>query len=87
MALSKEYEYKVEVLPNRVLQVRKSCIIVEDGVDIATSYERHVVNPGEDYSGDVEVVRLIAAALHTPAAIAAYQSSLPQGVVEDSYGS
>ena len=50
MALSKRSEYKVEILPSRVLQVRRADIIEEDGEELATSYHRHVVNPGDDVS-------------------------------------
>jgi len=75
MAFSKEYEYKVEVLPDRTLQVRRSDIIKEDGVVVATNYHRHVVVPGADVTGEATVVQLIAGALHDAATIAAYQAS------------
>ena len=75
MAFTKEHEYKVEVLPNRVLQVRRSDIVKEDGVTIATSFHRHVVAPGDDVTAEATVVQLIAGALHDAATIAAYQAS------------
>lgn len=74
MAFTKEHEYKVEVLPNRVLQVRRSDIIKEDGVVVATSYHRHVVKPGDDVTNEVDVVQLIAGVLHDANTIASYQS-------------
>lgn len=78
MALSKRSEYKVEILPSRVLQVRRADIIEEDGEELATSYHRHVVNPGDDVSCECECVQLIAPVLHTPQVIAAYRATLPE---------
>ena len=75
MAFTKENEYKVEVLSTRVLQVRRTDIIKEDGVIVASSYHRHCVCPGEDYSNEAEVVQLIAKAVHDPVTVAAYQAS------------
>ena len=75
MAFTKEHEYKVEVLPDRTLQVRRSDIVKEDGVVIATSFHRHVVVPGGDVSGEATVVQLIAGALHDAATVTAYQAS------------
>ncbi len=75
MAFTKENEYKVEVLPNRTLQVRRSDIIKEDGVVVATNYHRHIVAPGDDVTAEATVVQLIASALHDAATVAAYQTS------------
>ena len=77
MAFTKENEYKVEVLPDRTLQVRRSDIIKEDGVVIATNFHRHVVVPGDDVTGEATVVQLIAGVLHDAATVSAYQASLP----------
>ena len=75
MAFTKEHEYKVEVLPNRVLQVRRSDIVKEDGVTIATSFHRHTVAPGDSVAAEPEVVQLIAGALHDAATVSAYQTA------------
>lgn len=77
MAFTKEHEYKVEVLPNRVLQVRRSDIVKEDGVAIATSFHRHVVAPGDDVTAEATVVQLIAGVLHDAATVNAYQAANP----------
>jgi len=78
MAFTKEQEFKVEVLPNRVLQVRRSDIIKEDGTPIATSYHRHVVVPGADVTGECDCVQLIANALHDPETVSAYEASIAE---------
>tara|TARA_Y100000004_G_scaffold185292_1_gene235292 strand:+ start:2110 stop:2385 length:276 start_codon:yes stop_codon:yes gene_type:complete len=44
MALTKEYEYDCEVRgPYKAVQVRKSTIIKDDGVEISRTYHRHVL--------------------------------------------
>ena len=75
MAFTKEQEYKVDVLNNRVLQVRRTDIVKEDGVVVGTKFHRHVVVPGDDVTNEATVVQLIANAIHDSATIAAYQST------------
>ena len=79
MAFSKEHEYKVEVLPNRTLQVRRTDIVKEDGVVVGTRFHRHVVVPGADVTNEATVVQLIANAIHDSATVAAYQTDNPDG--------
>ena len=78
MALTEKQEYKVEVIPPySILQVRRADIILKDGEEVARSYHRHVVSPGDDCSGECDCVKKVAAALHDEACCAAYQASLP----------
>jgi len=75
MALTKQVVVdKIEVLENGVVQVRTATRIVEDGEVISSSYHRHVVCPGDDYSGEDSRVQAICAATHTSEVIAAYQA-------------
>lgn len=75
MALSKQVVVdKIEVLENGVVQVRTATRIVEDGEVISSSYHRHVVCPGDDYSSEDSRVQAICAATHTSEVIAAYQA-------------
>jgi hypothetical protein len=82
MALEKQTAVdKIEVLENGCVQVRTATRIVEDGNVISTSYHRHVVAPGQDYSGEGARVQAICAATHTAEVVAAYQAMLAeQGV-------
>ena len=76
MALEKQTIVdKIEVLENGCVQVRTAIRIVEDGVQLSQSYHRHVVAPGDDYSGEDARVQAICAATHTAEVIAAYQSA------------
>tara|TARA_R100000353_G_scaffold168048_1_gene130386 strand:- start:29 stop:280 length:252 start_codon:yes stop_codon:yes gene_type:complete len=76
MAITKRLEYKEEILPNQVIQIRTTTVVEEDGVELARNHHRHVVCPGDDVSGEVQEVQDIAAALWTAEVISAYQASV-----------
>ena len=59
----------------------KETVIMEDGQVIGTSFHRHVVAPGGDYSNEEERVQAICAAAHTPEVIEAFKAATAaQGV-------
>jgi hypothetical protein len=66
---------KIETLENGCVQVRAATRIMEDGQVLSQSFHRHVVAPGQDYSGEDAKVQAICAAVHTPEVIAAYQAA------------
>ena len=68
----------IEVIENGSIQVRTKTAIKEDGVEISSKFHRHVVVPGADYSAEDAKVQAIAASIHTPEVIAAYQASIAQ---------
>jgi len=68
----------IEVVENGCVQVRTKTDIVEDGKQISSSFHRHVVAPGDDYSAESEKVKVICAATHTADVIATYKAA--QGV-------
>ena len=76
MAITKRLEYKEEILPNQVIQIRTTTVVEEDGVELARNHHRHVVVPGDDVTGEVQEVQDIAAALWTADVISAYQASI-----------
>jgi hypothetical protein len=69
---------KIEVIENGSVQIRTATRIVEDGSVLSTSYHRHVVTPGQDYSQEDARVQAICAATHTAEVIAAYQAAQTQ---------
>ena len=79
MALTKRNEYKIEVLESGALQIRRSDIINEDGVDIATSYFRYIINPGDNFSNEPARVQAVANAVHTAEVISAYSAAVAAG--------
>lgn len=71
----------IEVLENGCVQVRTKTAILEDGKEISSSFHRHVVAPGDDYSAEDAKVQAICAAIHTPEVIASYEAAIAaQGV-------
>ena len=78
MAITKRLEYKEEIMPNQVIQIRTTTVVEEDGVELARNHHRHVVCPGDDVSGEVDEVRAIASTLWTEEVVAAYQASIAE---------
>mgnify|MGYP000246505226 CR=1 FL=1 len=66
---------QIEVLENGTIQIRIATIIQRDDVEIAKTYHRHAVAPGEDISNEDPKVQAIANAIWTDEVIAAYQAS------------
>ena len=66
----------VELVQSNHIQVRTANIIEKDGVEIAKSFHRHVLAPGDDVSAQDPKVQAIANAVWTAEVIAAYQASL-----------
>lgn len=64
---------RIEVLENGVIQVRRADIVERDGVEIAKSYHRWTLSPGQDLTGQEQRVVDIANAAWTPEVVAAYQ--------------
>ena len=66
----------VELVQSNHIQVRTATIIEKDGKEIARTFHRHVLPPGDDVSGQDAKVQAIANAVWTPEVITAYQASL-----------
>jgi hypothetical protein len=71
MAIIKEITYDGSFLEDGQIQVREITRLMEDGVELSKQYHRHVVDVGDDVSGEDQMIQDIAAGLHTPARIAA----------------
>jgi hypothetical protein len=66
MALVKEVVIdKIEVLESGSIQVRQATRVIEDGEVLSTSYQRHVLQPGDDLTNEDPKVAAIAAATWT----------------------
>ena len=76
MAITKRTELKEEILHNKVIQIRTTTVVEEDGVELARSHHRHVVAPGDDVTGEAQEVQDIAGVLWTDEVIAAYAASV-----------
>ena len=86
MALSKVVVIdKIEVLEKGHVQVRTATRVMEDGVELSSSYHRHVVEPSTkasgswadtDISGEDARVQAIATATWSSAVKTAYQEMI-----------
>jgi hypothetical protein len=66
MALSKTVLVdKLEILEMGQVQVRTATLISEDGTELSRSFHRHVLNPGDDTSGELQRVQDVTAATWT----------------------
>lgn len=67
MALTKEVSAdKIEVVTTTegtVVQVRTATKVLEDGEVISSSYHRHVINSGDDYSAEPANVQAVCSAV------------------------
>lgn len=71
----------IEALESGVVQVRTRTAIMEDGKQISGTFHRHIVSPGDDYSGEDTRVQGVCKALHTAEVVAAYKAAqAAQGV-------
>ena len=73
MALTKVVtQDKIEIVGElKAVQVRTCTKVLEDGVELSSSFHRHVVSAGDDYSNESPEVQAICAAVHTDAVVAA----------------
>jgi len=67
----------VELVQTNHIQVRTANIIEKDGTEIARTFHRHVLSPGDSIVNEDPKVQAIANAVWTEEVIAAYQASLP----------
>ena len=77
MALSKVIsEDKIEIVGEfKAIQIRTKTAVIEDGVELSSSFHRHVVTAGQDYSAESADVQAICELMHTDEVIAAYQAA------------
>ncbi len=65
---------KIEVLERGQLQVRTATVVAEDGVELARSYHRHGLAPGDDTTSESQLVQDVAAATWTAALVTDWQA-------------
>ena len=65
---------QIEIVGNWNIQVRQATTIERDGIEIARSYNRWVLNPDSDISAQEQKVKNICNVVWTPEVIAAYNA-------------
>jgi hypothetical protein len=78
MALEKiEVVDRIEVVENGTVQVRTATRIMEDGKQISSTFHRHVIAPGDDYSTETNRVKAVCVATHDEWTVAEYKAAQP----------
>ena len=76
MALTKRTEFgSRNVLADGQIQVRVDTVIEEDGKEVARTYHRRVLAPGDDVSAQPADITRLTTIEWTPAVIAAFQAA------------
>ena len=65
----------IEVTENNCVQVRTKTAILENGSQISSTFHRHIVAPGDDYSAEDARVQAICKVTHTSAVVSAYKAA------------
>jgi hypothetical protein len=75
MALTEKINIdKIEVVQDWSIQVRQATVIEKDGVQVARSFHRWVLNPDSDISGQEQKVKDICNVAWTDEVKAAYET-------------
>jgi hypothetical protein len=72
---------KIELTENNSIQVRTATIIEKDGIELAKSYHRHVVCPGDDITNQDAKVQAIANAIWTEEVVLAYKELIAKNTI------
>ena len=64
--------YDHRLLENGLIEVRQIERLVEEGAEIAKTFKRHVVGPGDDITNEDPVTKQLAVMAHTDEAILAH---------------
>ena len=73
---SERIEYKEEILPDQVIQLRTATVVLKDGVEIGRQYHRSCFVPGDDVSSAPQEVQDIAKVLWSPEVVTAYKTAV-----------
>ena len=65
---------KIEVLEMGQIQVRTATVVDEDGTELSRTFHRHVLEPDDDTSGEVQRVQDIAAATWTAQVVSDWEA-------------
>ena len=67
---------QITVTENGIVLYREATRILKDGNEIAKTYHRTSLTPGQDLTGQPDNVKAIAQVAWTPAVIAAYEAQV-----------
>lgn len=67
---------KIEILENCKIQIREAIVIEKEGVEIAKTFRRYVLSPGDNLDNEEDRVVSIAKAIWTEEVISNYLNSI-----------
>ncbi len=65
---------QITILRDGQIQVKRADLYLEDGIEMAKVYHRHVLAPGDATTNEDDRVKDVAAAVWTPEVIADYEA-------------
>jgi hypothetical protein len=71
---------QITVLENGFIMYRESISILEDGVELSSTYHRSTLYPGQDLTGVPDRVTAICNTVWTPEVIAVWQTPPTEGI-------
>lgn len=71
--ITEKTEYQLEVTDSDFINVRRSDVILKDGVEVSRTYHRHVLTPIDDISKEPDKVKNIAGLIYTADVKKAYK--------------
>lgn len=77
MVTATEVIGRIEILEDGQIQVRRDTVIVLDGVEIARTFHRYVLDPGADLTDQDPRVQAHATTAWTPDVVSAFTAALP----------
>ena len=66
----------IEVLENGNVQVHTRTAILEDGIEISSKFQRHVIVPGQDYANETNRVKAVCSAVHDAFTVDSYKAAI-----------
>jgi hypothetical protein len=76
MLNKKEVIDLIQILEDGTMQIRKSTIIEEDGIELSRTYHRHCKHPGDDVTNEDSKVKSVSTVIWTPQVINDYQEKI-----------
>ena len=76
---------KIEIVGDTIkhVQVRTKTAFVEDGVEVSSSYHRHVIGPNDDLTNESDEVRALCEVIFTDEMKTAYADMMQSSIEKD----
>lgn len=79
MALTEVVSYDHSITEDGVIQVRRVTRIMKEGIEVAKSYHRHIVNPSDSVEAEDPMTKKLVSVLHTEDCINEFNAKIATG--------